>query len=264
MGEKPRKPRIVLLETDVAEAPFLDLLSSLGVSRGHPVTRMEVALDVLAIGDSAVEELLDDVRELAGSEDCDGEPCLVGIGLGANLALWMSTLDRAIPVQKHYGRQTVIFPGQLARPPALGGVVAVGPFLGFDFSLSKGTLPGSEAWLQWRLDRCRGSGWLARLLGDRRVPRPGDHGLARDLPLRWRDLSRVLPFASVSKLLPSLKTPTALMLPLGASRGQVSVLLRALNGRVMVMDSPRDGSALGHATLEAVDRLVEGAAGIDG
>jgi len=54
------------------------------------------------------------------------------------------------------------------------------------------------------------------------------------------------------------------MLPHGASLGRVSVLLCALNGRVVVMDSPIDGSALGHATLEAVDRLVEGAAGIDG
>ena len=34
----PRKPRIVLLETDVAEAPFLDCVSSIGASRGHAVT----------------------------------------------------------------------------------------------------------------------------------------------------------------------------------------------------------------------------------
>lgn len=54
------------------------------------------------------------------------------------------------------------------------------------------------------------------------------------------------------------------MLAQGASGGRASVLLCALNGRVMVMDSPRDGLALGHATLEAIDQLVEGAAGIDG
>jgi len=264
MGEKPRKPRIVLLETDVAEAPFLDCVSSIGASRGHVVTRLVVASDPLAAGDSAVEELLDRVRGQGGTDGHDGKPILVGIGLGANLALWMSALDRSVPVHKFYGRQTVIFPGQLERAPALGGVVAVGPFLGFDFSLSTGTRSGSEAWLQWRLDRCRGSGWVARLLGACRVPRPSEHGLAFDPPIQWRQLSRVLPFASVAKLLPSLKTPSVLMLPHGASLGRVSVLLCALNGRVVVMDSPIDGSALGHATLEAVDRLVEGAAGIDG
>jgi len=264
MGEKPRKPRIVLLETDVAEAPFLDCVSSIGASRGHVVTRLVVASDPLAAGDSAVEELLDRVRGQGGTDGHDGKLILVGIGLGANLALWMSALDRSVPVHKFYGRQTVIFPGQLERAPALGGVVAVGPFLGFDFSLYTGTRSGSEAWVQWRLDRCRGSGWVARLLGACRVPRPSEHGLAFDPPIQWRQLSRVLPFASVAKLLPSLKTPSVLMLPHGASLGRVSVLLCALNGRVVVIDSPIDGSALGHATLEAVDRLVEGAAGIDG
>ncbi len=264
MGEKPRKPRIVLLETDAAETPFLDGLSSLGISRGYAVSRLVVTPEALAIGDSGVEQVIDRVRGLVGPDDGGGQPILVGIGLGANLTLWMSALDRSVPVQKHYGRQTVIFPGQLERPPALGGVVAVGPFLGFDFSLSKGTLPGSEVWPQWRLERCRGPGWVARLLGARRVPRPSEHGLALDQPLRWRQLSRVLPFASVAKLLPSLKTPTVLMLPPGSSLGRVSVLLCALNGRVMVMDSPSDSSTLGHATLEAVDQLVEGAAGIDG
>jgi hypothetical protein len=80
----------------------------------------------------------------------------------------------------------------------------------------------------------------------------------------WRQLARVLPFASVTKLLPSLKTGTAFLLDLGPRSGDIAMLLGALNAKVTVMDTPMEFPALGHATLTVIDRFAGGSEGIHG
>lgn len=265
MAEKTGFPRLIVVQTDQSEALFLERICEEINARGYRLSRLPIESDALDGSASAVERLLEQVRGLRSPEDPEeGGAVVMGVGLGANLALEMSTLDRAIPRRKQFGRQTVIYPGQLERHPVLAGVIAISPFLGFDFSISRGPCPSSEQFDQWRLDRCRGSGFLARLLGGLQVSKAADRGMAGIPAPTWRQLARVLPFASVTKLLPSLKTGTAFLLDLGPRSADISMLLGALNAKVTVMDTPMEFPALGHATLAVIDRFAGGSEGIHG
>jgi len=265
MAETTSFPRLIVVQMDQSEAFFLEQICKEINARGLSVSRLPIESDSLDGSTSAVERLLEQVRGLqspAGTQA--GDAVVIGVGLGANLALEMSTLDRSIPQRKQFGRQTVIFPGRLERHPVLAGVIAISPFLGFDFSISRGACSSSEQFDQWRLDSARGSGVLARLIGGAKISKAADHGMAGMPVPTWHQLARVLPFASVTKLLPSLKSNTAFLLDLGPRSGDISMLLGALSAKVAVLDTPMEFPALGQATLEVIDRFAGGAEGIHG
>jgi hypothetical protein len=151
-------------------------------------------------------------------------------------------LDRVRPKKTRIRHSTVIHPEVIEQPSVLSGVIALAPFLGFDFSLPTARL-GPDRFAQWRLARCRGA--LASLFGGGVVARPQDHGCWSDQGrVRWADLAQRLPFASVAQTLPSLKRPTVLVLDAKAlgrpGRGTALRIKRKSDG-----DGFPDGNAAG-------------------
>jgi hypothetical protein len=100
---------------------------------------------------------------------------------------------------------------------------------------------------------------LAALVGQATVSRAKEHGCwSEQGPVRWADLARRLPFASVAQILPSLKRPTVLVLDAQSRAAEVEVQLCTLSGKVAVMDSPMTMPQVGHVTLAAVDWIHKG------
>lgn len=218
-----------------------------------------VSPDALDGTDQAALDTLAQIRAAADDSNQSGaapSAILIAVGLSASFALWLDMLDRIRPKKTRIRHSTVIHPEVIEQPSVLKGVVAIAPFLGFDFSLTTARL-GPDRFAQWRLARCRGP--LAALLGKSAVSRAQDHGCwPQQGPVRWADLARRLPFASVAQILPSLKRPTVVVLDAQSRAAQVEVQLCTLSGKVAVMDSPMTMPQVGHVTLAAVDWIHKG------
>jgi hypothetical protein len=169
----------------------------------------------------------------------------------------VDALDLPQPRKIRLGTRVVALEREYVSASVLAGVVAIGPFLGFDFSLRQPRL-GSIGASGLRLRLCRRALW-AKTLGALHVPMTADHGLHASRPPSWAELARVMSFASVVELLPSLKRPTALILDADGQVANVEVLLRSLSGRVSVLDSPMRCPELSQVTLAAVDWILKGA-----
>ena len=262
-----------MLRSDGDDADLLASLAEVLRQAGHDLAELRVERDVLAGNDAAALRILAEIRsamvhieahphadnQIQSSGDPAGFPqaLLIGVGLGASLALWADALDLPKPRKLRLGGQVVALEREYVSAPALAGVVAIGPFLGFDFSLRQPRL-GTIGTSGLRLRLCRRALW-AKTIGALHVPLTGDHGLHAIRPPSWADLARVLPFASVVELLPSLKRPTALILDADGQAANVEVLLRSLSGRVSVLDSPMRCPDLSQVTLAAVDWILKGA-----
>jgi hypothetical protein len=248
---------LFLLEIRGSSPSYLTPLRSALHAAGHPVTPVVVDPDALDGDDASALRVLQQIR----AAKQESSAVVVGVGLAASFALWMDSLDLAKPKRLRFGSQTLTLDHEWEKGPALTGVVALYPFLGFDFSLS-GRPSKAEGFTQWRFEQSRGG--LARFLGGQEVPQAHDHGSPRGELIRWSQLSRCLPFASVVKVLPSLKRPTVIVLDTGTRHDRVEVELCALSAKVTLMDSPAVFPQLGHVTLAAVDSLQKGAASTDG
>ncbi len=215
--------------------------------------------DALDGTDQAALNALAQIRAASDASNDSGAAAsaiLIAVGLSASFALWLDMLDRIRPKKTRIRHSTVIHPEVIEQPSVLTGVVAIAPFLGFDFSLTTARL-GPDRFAQWRLSQSRGP--LAALLGKAAVSRTQDHGCwPGQGPVRWADLAQRLPFASVAQILPSLKRPTVLVLDAQAQAAQVEVQLCTLSGKVAVMDSPMAMPQVGHVTLAAVDWIHKG------
>lgn len=249
--------RLFLLEFQAQNADVLTPLRAALTSAGHRVTPVMIDPDALDGSDASALRVLQQLR----AEKTDASAVVVGVGLAATFALWMDSLDLAKPKTKRLGSQIVTLDNEWEFGPALSGVVAIYPFLGFDFSLS-GHPKKAEGLTEWRLDQSRGA--LRRLLGGMSVKGPADHGFPKAASLQWAPLAQCLPFASVAKLIPSLKRPTVVVLDGGGGLARAEVELCALSARVQVMDSPAVFPQLAHVTLAAVDSLQKGTAPTDG
>jgi hypothetical protein len=266
--------RIFLLQLDGDDAAILAGLRQSLRAAGHSVTDLVVASDALSGSDEGPLRTLSEIRSAcspdqplpAGTaagvgpsgEGAEPEhPVLVALGLGACLALWIDALDLPKPRRIRLATHSVELEQQFVSAPVLAGVVALGPFLGFDFSLERPRL-GALGAKGVRLRLCRHRFW-AGVMGGLYVHESGGHGLHADKTPTWADLARVLPFASVAEILPSLKRPTAVVLDAGAKAADVEVLLRSLSGRVAVLDSPMQSPDLSQVTLAAVDWILKGA-----
>ncbi len=251
--------RLFLLQTHAQDAAFLDPLTEFLKGFTASVSRVMVSPDALDGTDQAALDTLAQIRASTASpaqSDTSAPTILIAVGLSASFALWLDMLDRIRPKKTRIRHSTVIHPEVIEQPSVLSGVIALAPFLGFDFSLSTARL-GPDRLAQWRLARCRGA--LASLFGGGAVAAPQDHGCWSDQgPVRWADLARRLPFASVAQTLPSLKRPTVLVLDAKARADQVEVQLCTLSGKVSVMDSPMAMPQVGHVTLAAVDWIHKG------
>ena len=251
------RARIFLLEFQAQNADVLSPIRSALTNAGHHVTLVQIAPDALDGTDDSALRVLRDIREAK----TDASAIVLGVGLAASFALWMDTLDLPKPKTVRLGSQELTLEHQWELGPALSGVVAICPFLGFDFSLS-GRPAKAEGLTEWRLAQSRGL--LRGMLGGLQVSRAADHGLWPGQPLRWGALADCLPFASMAKLVPSLKRPTVLILDCGAGFSRIEVELCALSAKARVMDSPAAFPQLAHVTLAAVDSLEKGATSADG
>jgi hypothetical protein len=251
--------RLFLLQTHAQDAAILDPLTAFLKDHATSVSRVMVSPDALDGTDQAALDTLAQIRA-STTAPTQSDACvpaiLIAVGLSASFALWMDMLDRVRPKKTRIRHSTVIHPEVIEQPSVLSGVIALAPFLGFDFSLSSAGF-GPDRFAQWRLARCRGA--LASLFGRGAVAAPQDHGCWSDQArVRWADLARRLPFASVAQTLPSLKRPTVLVLDARARADQVEVQLCTLSGKVAVMDSPMAMPQVGHVTLAAVDWIHKG------
>ncbi len=251
--------RLFLLDAHVHDVQINDALEAACLEAGYPVSRLRVDANDLDGSDVAALDLIDEVRRLmsTSSEQGRGQAVLIGYGLSATLALWMDMVDLARPKKIQVGKfdlEVEDAPPDVA--PALAGVVAIAPFLGTDFSVRSGRL-GAEGASDLRLRLCRKPFW-ARLIGGMAVADARDHGCGSLGRLSWALLAKVLPFASVAKLVPSCKRPTVLVMDLGPHKDRVEVQLCALSGRVSVLDSPAVFPMLGQVTLAAVAQILKG------
>lgn len=265
--------RIFLLRSAGDDADLLAALADVLRQAGHDLAELVVEQDVLRGDDAAALRVLaeirsamahaeallpaDDQARAAGLSGGFPQPLLIGVGLGASLALWVDALDLPKPRKIRLGAHVVALEREYVSAPVLAGVVAIGPFLGFDFSLRQPRL-GAIGASGLRLRLCRRAFW-AKTLGALHVPMMEDHGLHATRPPSWAELARVLSFASVVEVLPSLKRPTALILDAAGQAANVEVLLRSLSGRVSVLDSPMRCPHLSQVTLAAVDWILKGA-----
>ncbi|MEN9771950.1 MAG: hypothetical protein RJA58_593 [Pseudomonadota bacterium] len=252
--------RLFLLDAHVHDVQINDALEAACLEGGFPVSRLRVDPTELDGSDVAALDLLEEVRRLmrlSGPDQGLGQAVLIGYGLSATLALWMDMVDLARPKKIQVGKFALELeddPPEVA--PALAGVVAIAPFLGMDFSVRSGRL-GAEGASDFRLRLSRKPFW-ARLIGNMSVGNARDHGCGSSGPISWSTLAKVLPFASVAKLVPSFKRPTVLVMDLGPQKDRVEVQLCALSGRVSVLDSPAVFPLLGQVTLAAVAQILKG------
>ncbi len=252
--------RLFLLDAHVQDVQINDALETACLEAGYPVSRLRIDPSELDGSDVAALDLLEEVRRVTQSPLPDqgpGQAVLIGYGLSATLALWMDIVDLARPKKLQVGKFALELedsPPEVA--PALAGVVAIAPFLGTDFSVRSGRL-GAEGASDFRLRLSRKPFW-ARLIGAMSVGNARDHGCGTSGPISWSTLAKVLPFASVAKLVPSFKRPTVLVMDLGPQKDRVEVQLCALSGRVSVLDSPAVFPILGQVTLAAVAQILKG------
>lgn len=256
--------RLFLLDAHVRDVQINDALEAACRQSGFFVSRLRVDPDELDGSDVAALDLLEKVRlEMASAETDQGtdqgpaRAVLMGYGLSATLALWMDVVDLARPKKIRVGKFDLELddaPPEVA--PALAGVVAIAPFLGTDFSVRSGQL-GPEGAADLRLRLSRRPFW-ARLTGTMSMGQARDHGCGSSGPISWATLAKVLPFASVAKLVPSFKRPTVLVMDLGPQKDRIEVQLCALSGRVSVLDSPAVFPLLGQVTLAAVAQILKG------
>jgi hypothetical protein len=252
--------RLFLLDAHVHDVQMNDALEAACLEAGFSVSRLRVDPTELDGSDVAALDLLEEVRRLvrlSGPDQGPGQAVLIGYGLSATLALWMDMVDLARPKKIQVGKFALELeddPPEVA--PALAGVVAIAPFLGTDFSVRSGRL-GTEGASDLRLRLSRKPFW-ARLIGNMSVGNARDHGCGSSGRISWATLAKVLPFASVAKLVPSFKRPTVLVMDLGPQKDRVEVQLCALSGRVSVLDSPAVFPLLGQVTLAAVAQILKG------
>lgn len=256
--------RLFLLDAHVHDVQINDALEAACLEAGFSVSRLRVDPTELDGSDVAALDLLEEVRRLMASEMASGttdqgpvKAVLIGYGLSGTLALWMDMVDLARPKKIQVGKFDLELddaPPEVA--PALAGVVAIAPFLGTDFSVRSGRL-GAEGASDLRLRLSRKPFW-ARLIGNMSVGNARDHGCGSSGTISWATLAKVLPFASVAKLVPSFKRPTVLVMDLGPQKDRLEVQLCALSGRVSVLDSPAVFPLLGQVTLAAVAQILKG------
>lgn len=256
--------RLFLLDAHVQDVQINDALEAACLEAGYPVSRLRVGPSELDGSDVAALDLIELVRSEMASEMSSGttdqgpgQAVLIGYGLSATLALWMDMVDLARPKKLQVGKFALELedsPPEVA--PALTGVVAIAPFLGTDFSVRSGRL-GAEGASDFRLRLSRKPFWSG-LIGNLSVGNVRDHGCGSAGPISWSMLAKVLPFASVAKLVPSVKRPTVLVMDLGPQKDRLEVQLCALSGRVSVLDSPAVFPILGQVTLAAVAQILKG------
>lgn len=251
--------RLFLLDVGAKQASVLDPLDAALTAAGQRTTRLIVPEDSLDGSDAAALHLLDEIRNACAAHE---RPVLIGVGLGASLALWVDALDLSKPKRVQLGPRSVTLEHEFERTALLSGVVAIAPFLGFDFSMPTGRFSG-DGLSGWRLKQSRG-GFLGWLLGRFIIGQPAEHGCWVLGRLTWAELAKVQAFASVAQVLPSLKRPTVLILDAATMAERIELELCALSAKVSVMDSPVTFPQLAHVTLAAVDSLLKGAGSTDG
>jgi hypothetical protein len=251
-------PFILLLDADAQDAPLVTRLAQSLRDQGFPVQVMQQAGATLG-SDQAVRAILEDIRQRSDRE-LGSAVVLCGVGLSASLALWADLLDgkRQFAKRINTERGTIFEHVERTEGPVLAGVVAVSPFLGFDLSVSSLQVGGWDA-LRERVLRLARVSWLAGFFKRVSVAYANDHGCWAPRVISWWQLARCLPFASFSKIIPSLKRPTTILFDQrsGSQMGALETLLRSLNGRLHFVAEQWTPENLGRLVGQSAHWCVE-------
>jgi hypothetical protein len=251
-------PFILLLDADAQDAPLVTTLAKSLREQGFPVQVMQQVGEPLG-SDQAVRAMLETIRSLA-DRGAGSAVVLCGVGLSASLALWADLLDgkRQFAKRTNTERGTIFEQVERTQEPVLAGVVAVSPFLGFDLSVSSLQVGGWDA-LRERLLRLARVNWLSAVSKRISVPYASDHGCWAPRVFSWWQLARCLPFASFSKIIPSLKRPTTILFDQrsGSQMSTLETLLRSLNGRLHFVAEQWTPDNLGRLVGQSAQWCVE-------
>lgn len=233
------------------------------------VFRVKAEADRLAGTDSSVMALLEELRraESPQGEDAGLPPparIVIGLGLAGSLALWMNILDRPRRRQVDLGRFTVALDeADPSHPELIHHVVAIQPFLGLDFQPGIRPQLGSDSLAEPLLSLCRRPFFRA-LGGAFKIRDPGAYGcFSQTGYISWADLAVRLPFASISRVLPSLKRPATILLEDSGGFATADLQIRALSGHVSVAPCGAESADRAQATLAAIDHILKGLGGSD-
>ncbi len=252
------QPLILLLDADAQDPSLVKALSKSLTEQGLQVCLLQKAAAPFG-SDQTVRVLLEDIRQI-GRDGNASTIVLCGIGLSASLVLWADLLDgkRQFAKRTNTERGTIFEQVERTEGPVLAGVVAVSPFLGFDLSVSSLQVGGWDA-LRERLLRLARVSWLSGFFKRVSVAYANDHGCWAPQVISWWQLARCLPFASFSKIMPSLKRPTTILFDQrsGSQMNALETLLRSLNGRLHFVSEQWTPDNLGRLVGQSAHWCVE-------
>jgi hypothetical protein len=251
-------PVVLLLDADAQDAPLVNQLAQSLQGQGFPVQVIQRVGNVLG-SDQAVRSILDEIRDMNKTQTGTAV-VLCGVGLSGSLALWADLLDgrRQFAKRTNTARGTIFEQVERTDGPVLAGVVAISPFLGFDLSVSSLQLGGWDA-LRERLLQLARTPWLSGFSKRISVAYANDHGCWAPRPISWWQLARCLPFASFSKIIPSLKRPTTILFDQrsGSQMGALETVLRSLNGQLHFVSEQWTSDNLGRLVGQSARWCVE-------
>lgn len=256
-----RRQRIFLLDAHLQDARSVAELERGLSAQGLSVARLVVPPSVADGTDYAVIDILNQVRKddaLQTNQTDEPAPqrILVGWGLSGSLALWLCALDAERPKAFSVGRSSIMLDvPDPDFPHVFDGVIALCPFLGFDFRAGLGQAP-MPWWrgLQFRFFKSGIGQFFAA-----GVPAPDlrPYGCAAGSRFSWQALVRSVFSCSVTEILPALKRPTLVGIQSRSNFDRMELQLSVLKKGVCVLDCPADSASRLQATLQAVDFLRE-------
>jgi hypothetical protein len=225
---------------------------------GASVDRLPVLIGGEGFLEQDCRDLIEAIRARHDATQTDSTgPVLIGLGLMATLALRIDALDCEQPIELEIGSSQILMGDPEGRlGPVFRGVVALQPFLGFDFWTRSAKL--TSTWRAEILLKLFRQPLMRAAFGRLALRSPQSHGLSPGVQARWGQLADCLSFASMLRSVPSLKRPTVIGLNVSDRFEAVRIQLLALNSSVRVLDCGPKAEDLVQATLRAVDILEKG------
>jgi hypothetical protein len=236
----------------------LDRIENGLTQKGATVDRLVLEIGSDVVSEQDCRNLIEEVRKRHDATQTDRTgPVLIGLGLMAALALRIDALDCEQPVEIEIGSSQILIEDPEGRlGPVFRGVIALQPFLGFDFWTQKAGL--NPTWHTELMLKAFRKPFVRALFGKTPVRSAHAHGLALGASARWSELADCLSFASMLRSVPSLKRPTVIALNVGDRFEAVRIQLLALNSQVRFLDCGPHAQDLVQATLRATEMLRKG------
>jgi hypothetical protein len=253
-----KEQHFYLLTPTGCSDPTLDRIENGLLQKGAIVDRLAMEIGAEAVSEQDCRNLIEEVRRRHDATQTDRTgPLLIGLGPMATLALRIDALDCEQPVEIEIGSSQILMADPEGRlGPVFRGVIALHPFLGFDFWTQTARL--NATWRAELMLKAFRRPFARALFGKTLVRSAHAHGLAPGASIRWAELADCLSFASMLRSLPSLKRPTVIALDVGDRFEAVRIQLLALNSQVSVLDCGPKAQDLVQATLQAIEMLTKG------